>query len=190
MATIFGTGAPQVISDVLENRDQRVQFQQNLLQRFPNAAIVAIKLNIPGPIKNNVAITRLFNTGVTRFYDRLKVVTRHFQTVAEWHKPTGNELFLVIDLPARQVKRLAVAFEDQDHLGRLFDVDVLTADEPKALSRSDFQLPARKCLICNRMAKDCSRSRRHSVADLQEKINQIYCDEFMVDGGSEPWMNR
>lgn len=185
MTAIFQAGQPQEITDVLENRDARVALQQQLLKRHPNETVLAIKLNIPGPIKNNQQIKRLFTAGMQRFYDQLKAQTRHFQTVTQWDKPTGNELFITVELDPTAVKQLAVEFEDHDHLGRLFDVDVLHAGQERALSRSDFQLPVRKCLICNREAKDCARSRRHSVAELQARIGEIYAAEFQITGGRE-----
>ncbi|KRK96933.1 apo-citrate lyase phosphoribosyl-ft dephospho-CoA transferase [Secundilactobacillus odoratitofui DSM 19909 = JCM 15043] len=189
MGSIFQTGEPQVINDVLQNRDQRVALQQHLLSRFPKHTLIAIKLNVPGPIKNNAQLRRLFETGVARFYEQLKTLTRDFQTVAQWDKPTGNELFITTTLAPVTTKKLAVSFEDHDTLGRLFDVDVLTADQQRALSRSDFSMPVRKCLICNRIAKDCARSRRHSVTDLQTKISELYATEFEPGGGPEPWLN-
>lgn len=189
MASIFQTGQPQVITDVLTNRDQRAALQRHLITQFPQDTVVAIKLNIPGPIKNNAQIRRLFTTGMARFYTQLKVLTPHFTTVAQWDKPTGNELFLIVSVDAVKVKKLAVQFEDHDHLGRLFDVDVFDAAHEKAISRSDFKMPVRKCLICNRIAKDCARSRRHSVTTLQNRISEIYAAEFSLDGGREPWMN-
>ena len=94
MVAIFQTGQPQAITDVLDNRDARVALQQQLLKQYPTQTLIAIKLNIPGPIKNNDQLRRLFSTGIARFYDQLKVQTRHFQTVAQWDKPTGNELLL------------------------------------------------------------------------------------------------
>lgn len=183
MTAIFQTGQPQEITDVLENRDARVALQQQLLKRYPNETLIAIKLNIPGPIKNNAQIKQLFAAGMQRFYDQLKAQTRDFQTVEQWDKPTGNELFITVELDPTAVKRLAVQFEDHDHLGRLFDVDVLHAGGERALSRSDFDLPVRKCLICNREAKDCARSRRHSVTKLQARISEIYTAEFESVGG-------
>jgi len=183
MTAIFQTGQPQEITDVLDNRDARVALQQQLLTRYPTDTLIAIKLNIPGPIKNNQQIKQLFTAGMQRFYDELKAQTRHFQTVTQWDKPTGNELFITVELDPTAVKQLAVNFEDRDHLGRLFDVDVLHAGRERALSRSDFDLPVRKCLICNREAKDCARSRRHSVAELQARISEIYTAEFASAGG-------
>ncbi|MCH5462379.1 citrate lyase holo-[acyl-carrier protein] synthase [Lactobacillus sp. LC28-10] len=183
MTAIFQTGQPQEITDVLENRDARVALQQQLLTRYPDETLLAIKLNIPGPIKNNQQIKRLFTAGMQRFYDQLGAQTRHFHTLTQWDKPTGNELFITVELDPTAAKQLAVDFEDHDHLGRLFDVDVLRAGRERALSRSDFNLPVRKCLICNREAKDCARSRRHSVTELQARISEIYTTEFEPTGG-------
>ncbi|MFC6255044.1 citrate lyase holo-[acyl-carrier protein] synthase [Secundilactobacillus hailunensis] len=185
MVAIFQTGQPQTITDVLDNRDARVALQQQLLKQSPTQTLIAIKLNIPGPIKNNDQLRRLFSAGMNRFYDQLKAQTRHFKTVAQWDKPTGNELFMTVELDPTAVKKLAVEFEDHDHLGRLFDVDVMHAGSSRALSRSDFQMPVRKCLLCNREAKDCARSRRHSVLELQQRISEIYNAEFNSDGGRQ-----
>ncbi|MTV82024.1 citrate lyase holo-[acyl-carrier protein] synthase [Secundilactobacillus folii] len=189
MASIFSTGEPQVISDVLNNRDQRAALQRHLLEWSPGETLIAIKLNIPGPIKNNAPIRQLFARGTARFYNQLKARTHDFLTAAQWDKPTGNELFITTPLDAVTVKRMAVQFEDHDHLGRLFDVDVMDASHPRALSRADFKMPVRKCLICNRIAKDCARSRRHSVTTLQTRISEIYAAEFNAGQGREPWMN-
>ncbi|MCT0222907.1 citrate lyase holo-[acyl-carrier protein] synthase, partial [Lactiplantibacillus plantarum] len=75
MATIFTTGEPQTITAMLAARDQRVAYQQQLTATNPRATIAAIKLNIPGPIKNNAALRRLFLAGVQRFEAELSTYT-------------------------------------------------------------------------------------------------------------------
>ena len=52
LKTIFAEGKPQSIAEVLENKDERVKLQQEILQKFPEATLLDVKLNIPGPIKN------------------------------------------------------------------------------------------------------------------------------------------
>lgn len=183
MTSIFQTGQPQEIVDVLNNRDERVAYQQAVLEKYPQTTLLAIKLNIPGPIKNNEAIRAIFDAGMLRFYNALVEVTTDFTTLAQWDKPTGNELFIRTDTDALTIKKLAVDFEDHDTLGRLFDVDVMSKAEDHSLSRADMGLPVRKCLICDRIAKDCARSRRHSVAELQAKISALYAQEFETSGG-------
>ena len=51
-------------------------------------------------------------------------------------------------------------------LGRLFDMDVLGPDGRK-LSRMRY----RKCLICGRQAQECSRSRTHTVREMQDAVD-------------------
>lgn len=174
MATIFTAGTPQTITDMLAARDQRVAYQQQLMTTHPQATIAAIKLNIPGPIKNNDALRRLFLAGVQRFEAELSIYT----VAADWNHPAGNERFLILTTDFATSKRMAVAFEEQDPLGRLYDIDILQAGSQRALSRTDLGLPKRRCLLCRREAKDCARSRRHSVAELQQKIMTMYVTEF------------
>lgn len=174
MATIFTTGEPQTITAMLAARDQRVAYQQQLTATDPRATIAAIKLNIPGPIKNNAALRRLFLAGVQRFEAELSTYT----VAADWNHPAGNERFLILTTDFATSKRLAVAFEEHDPLGRLYDIDILQAGSQRALSRTDLGLPKRRCLLCHREAKDCARSRRHSVAELQQKIAAMYMKEF------------
>ncbi|MFD1124676.1 citrate lyase holo-[acyl-carrier protein] synthase [Lentilactobacillus raoultii] len=178
--SIFEAGTPQNILAVLTNKDQRAALQAKLLAVFPKAAVVAVKLNVAGPIKSNPQLTSLFDEGLSHFNRLLAQhqVSPSLKTI-KWHRETGQETFMVFNESAEKMKRLAVNFEDRFELGRLFDVDVLTAKcGSQPLSRSDFGLAARRCLICDRPAKECARSRRHSVAELQSKISQMYQTYF------------
>ena len=174
MTNLFATGSSQGIEEVLNNRDQRVAFQENLVSKFPKDAIVAVKLNIPGPIKNNEMIRHLFELGLNSFLKFLKSKNVLIKLQANWNKETGNEAFFTSETEPVEMKKCAVDFEDNDPLGRLFDIDVMGKGKASSISRVILGLPVRKCFICNRPAKECARSRRHSVADLQQKINQVY----------------
>lgn len=175
--TIFDSGAPQDIMAVLANKDARVVLQERLMADHPDATILATKLNIPGPIKNNAALERLFAAGLAQL--QALFPAEAVTVAATWHQPTGPEAFWVVALPVDQVKRLAVQFEDVTPLGRLFDADALTAaTRDRPLSRTELGFPVRRCLICGRPAKDCARSRRHSVAELQAEISRRYWAAF------------
>ncbi len=58
MTKLFETGEPQDITAVLESKDARVAFQKKLVTDYPDDSILAVKLNIPGPIKNNDQLHR------------------------------------------------------------------------------------------------------------------------------------
>ena len=98
-----------------------------------------------------------------------------FSVAARWNKVTGCENFYLVEqISPYRVKEATVAFEDDFSLGRLFDADVLIAKQPEAISRRQLGLPVRRCFISQRPAKICSRSRRHSVEDLQKFISDLY----------------
>ena len=63
---------------------------------------------------------------------------------------------------------MTVAIEESSQLGRLFDIDIIDINFEK-LSRKSF----RKCLICEEQAQECGRSRKHSVEELQNKVEEI-----------------
>ncbi|GAB6091970.1 citrate lyase holo-[acyl-carrier protein] synthase [Furfurilactobacillus curtus] len=178
--SIFATGISQSIADVLANKDQRVQSQRQLAKRYSDQTIVTLKLNIPGPIKNNDALTQIFEKGKNIWQVRLNQEQFVVTEVQQWNKETGCESLMVIDGSAQRLKQFAVRFEDETPLGRLFDVDVLVNDGQRlqALSRTQLNLPVRQCFICGRSAKACARSRRHSIEELQGYINNVYHKTF------------
>lgn len=183
MTKLFETGEPQDITAVLESKDARVAFQKKLVTDYPDDSILAVKLNIPGPIKNNDQLHRGFNHGLLSLIQLLQATNAAVKLVAQWDKPTGNEAFLTVSGALETAKRQAVAFEDQDAFGRLFDVDVFGHGQSTALSRTKLGLPVRKCFICGRPAKACARSRRHSISELQVKISQVFDQEFKGEAG-------
>jgi len=132
-------------------------------------------------------LSRVFTAGMAAWQNRLATADVSQTISADWDQPTGREQFEVVAESAAVVKRLAVQFEDQFTLGRLFDLDVLTVQDGqvKPLSRSDFDLPVRTCFICGRPAKECARSRRHSVAELQTMISQRVQEFFAKEGPTD-----
>ena len=58
--------------------------------------------------------------------------------------------------------------EETHPVGRLFDLDVIDINGQK-LSRPSF----RKCIICGCQAQECARTRKHSVNEMQSKIEEM-----------------
>ncbi|WP_429971795.1 citrate lyase holo-[acyl-carrier protein] synthase [Fructilactobacillus sp. Tb1] len=172
MKTIFAEGNPQSIEQVLNNKDHRNYLQHQLVTEFPEDTVVTVKLNIPGPIKNNQYIAKLFKTGEQEFITNFKVLKK-----VDLNSDAGPETLFVVSMPADQVKQKAIAFEDEFNYRRLFDIDVLNSKHGH-YSRVESGYSPRKCLICNQNAKECARSRQHSVAELQDKISKMYDEEI------------
>lgn len=89
-------------------------------------------------------------------------------TQTEFDEKTGNEIILTVDYPADKIKELTTELEENHPFGRLFDMDVIGTDGEK-LSRGVY----RKCLICGCQAQECARSRKHTVAEMQAKIEEM-----------------
>lgn len=175
MMEVFNQSPKVTIDQVLANRDRRVALQSQLVDQGA-PTVVAIKLNIPGPVKNGDLIRQYFVEVTKRFEGILVQQGWNFNLAeSELDLVTGPESFYLVQADARAVKKVTTSFEESQADRRLLDIDVLCKLEGsiQSLSRSDLNLPARTCLICGRLAKDCGRSRRHSVAELQAKVAEL-----------------
>ena len=94
--------------------------------------------------------------------------------IQELDENTGNELFISVNSLAEKIKNITVTIEESSQLGRLFDIDVIDVNFEK-LSRKSF----RKCLICEEQAQECGRSRKHSIEELQNKVEEILKKELL-----------
>ena len=184
------------LMDLLDSRENRVQHQKELLEKYTlsggekcrNVTLVSMTLNIPGPVKDRPEYRRALETGL----HRLKAMLHSESILYEEFRPliTGPEGYMVIAEDPMEIKKAAVAAEEADALGRLFDMDVLVInDTAKAdnaghfsltditsMSRSQLGAAPRKCLLCGEDAKACARSRAHTMDDLLKKINEILSD--------------
>ncbi|WP_339065944.1 citrate lyase holo-[acyl-carrier protein] synthase [Fusobacterium animalis] len=155
------------IDEVLLSREKRVAIQNEMIKKY-RKPIISFTMNIPGPIKTNNEIKRAFNIGKNLILEKLKENNIEILEVQELNENTGNELFISANSLAEKIKNITVAIEENSELGRLFDIDVIDVNFKK-LSRKSF----RKCLICERQAQECGRSRKHSVEELQNKVEEI-----------------
>lgn len=159
------------LTDMLDARERRV-FQQNNLLHTHQCPLVCLTLNIPGPRKFFNGVPEVFEEGCKRIESLLR---QHevFIKQAEYRKEkTGCEAFYSVDANPVMIKQLMVNLEDMDGLGRLFDIDVLRPDGYQ-ISREELGLPKRTCFLCKEPAHVCSRSRKHSIAELTKWINEL-----------------
>ena len=159
------------LQDMLDCRDMRVELQKYYCKKF-NRPVISFCMNIPGPIKTTSQICSAFELGCQEIKAILTKETIACLASTTWHKPTGDELILCINENADYLKMLMTQIEDQHPLGRLFDIDVLDHKGHK-ISRPFF----RKCLICQSQAQECARNRKHSIIDMQNKIEYFFNKE-------------
>lgn len=148
-------------------RDRRVERQHELLAQY-SLPLISFSMNIAGPVKNSSLIRRAFKLGSRMLTDRLSLFNApvlHSETVDE---VTGCEGLYVVDLPPQKIKEITLSVEESCPAGRLFDIDVITVEGVK-IARPEL----RKCLLCDKPALVCGRSRTHTVAQLQEVTKKL-----------------
>lgn len=171
------------LMDLLESRENRVQRQKQLLADH-GGVLISFTLNIPGPVKDSPSYRAALYEGMARMKDKLSELggmTLNYEQVRLLK--TGPEGYLCVERTvggsvkelAWNVKRAAVAVEEEGRLGRLFDIDVLT--EEGGLGRGKLGAEPRTCLLCDQDAKVCARSRAHSMEELLAEIDRILEEE-------------
>ena len=160
-------GHEVVLTDMLACRERRVNTQNAYIQKY-HCPVISFCMNIPGPIKTNNKIKKAFLSGKEALFDALQKENITILSQIEFDDKTGNEIILAVDYPVDKIKKLTTEIEETHPFGRLFDMDVIGTDGEK-LSRGVY----RKCLICGCQAQECARSRKHTVAAMQAKIEEM-----------------
>lgn len=180
--SIFSTGKEVDLLAMLDAREYRAHLQQAFLGKMEpedNCSLLVMTMAIPGPIKANEPLNHAFDEMVNHINSQLD--TDNIIQTLKREEYTGHEYYILSSLSPREMKEFAVKIEETHPLGRLFDIDVLKLNEDNLIegtSRTQLGLPVRRCFICNRPAKDCGRSRRHSVEELQDEISKQIIEYF------------
>ena len=163
-----------ILKEILEARENRAKTQRELINIF-RTTVVSFTLNIPGAQKRNSIFTKVHEKGIYLLEEELG--KQNINIVGQIVKSTaaGDEAFFTVDVDPINAKKITASIENKNELGRLFDFDVFTA-EGEQVSRMEIGLSERKCILCNKSAKVCGRSRKHSIDELLNKIYQIIKD--------------
>jgi holo-ACP synthase len=172
--TQTATGAIVSLEQMLAAREQRAARQAAGLARFEKP-LVSMTVVMPGPIKDGWLPRRV----ATEALQELEAMSNARSWRVLWREvfwqETGPEALYVMDTDARSLKSATVELEDHHAMGRLWDLDVI-ALEQIPLSRQDLGFPARRCLLCERPAHACGRSRQHPLEELLKAIDRIVHD--------------
>lgn len=171
---IFNT-PPLSLEEVLLSREQRVQRQQKLMSK--GGTLISFTMNIAGAVKRSPLFSQAFAEGKRRILRQLHYERAEILAQEEYSEKTGDELYILTDTDIVTIKRLMTEIEDGFAMGRLYDIDVMTAQIPK-ISRKDIGFAPRRCLLCENQAAACARSRAHSIESILAKTVEIICDYF------------
>ena len=154
------------LKQLLESRDRRAARQTELLGQYPGRTLLCLTVMLPGPVKRSDVSLKIASEAVSAVRSAFGPMFEELRDLE-----TGYEGYFIVDLDPLAAKRLAVSLEEEHPLGRLFDLDVITADGP--MSREELGLPGRKCLICGKPVRECMRTRAHSTQELLSAIDSV-----------------
>ncbi|MCR5017208.1 MAG: citrate lyase holo-[acyl-carrier protein] synthase [Bacteroidales bacterium] len=155
------------LEELLRSRDERAALQQSFLREHPEGTLLCLTVQLPGEVKRDERSLRVAEAAVEALREMFP--ERSFELLRDL--PTGFEGYFVVPLEPLDAKRAAIGIEDEHPLGRLMDIDVITADGP--VSRSAVGAPERRCLICSQPARYCMRARSHSPEELLAAIDRL-----------------
>ena len=160
---------------LLRSRDERFARQKELLAAYPGCNLVCLTVMFPGAVKRSKDSLIVGGAGLAALLGRFSHNLKH----SEVHDfDTGYEAFLLLTVPAKELKRICCEIEETHPLGRLMDIDVLGPDGIP-IGRDEIGLPPRKCLLCDRDARICMRERAHDYNELNDRIIQII-DAYVI----------
>jgi len=171
------------LEEMLMARELRRENQRVLIENF-GTPLISFTLNTPGPVKMSDRIEQCFEEGVSIIEEVLRENGINIIFSQKEKRVTGCEYYGVADCEALPLKRLLTEIEDNAPLGRLYDIDVI-GDEGRPVGRSDIGMQGRKCLMCDRDAHECARSRRHSVQELADRMNAMIDENYGC--GDDSW---
>jgi holo-ACP synthase len=165
------TGSQISLAHMLQRRDARVATQRALAARL-SQPLVQLTLVNPGPVKDTVQACFVFEQGLVAMNQALVCAGQGVLAFEQGYFITGPEALWAVDGAVLEIKRCAMALEDQHRLGRLWDLDVIDVDG-RSISRQQLDAPVRRCLVCDQAAHACARSARHAPHQLQDAIKDI-----------------
>lgn len=170
----------ELIFKILEGKENRVLRQKEILAKY-NQTLISFTLNIPGLYKISEDYKKVFLKGINEIKEYLAREKMTISYAETNERESGYEFFCTVESPAIKVKKTMIDLESNLHLGRLFDIDVFN-EKGELLSRSNFNIGKRKCLVCNNDAVICSRSRSHSIEEVLESVDKLVKGFILEEG--------
>ncbi|NHJ49972.1 MAG: citrate lyase holo-[acyl-carrier protein] synthase [Asgard group archaeon] len=151
---------------MLETKEQRWQKQKELVKKF-KVNLLSFKFNIPALPKADEPIKKAFVKSLNDFSKYLFMNRISFDYISGETTVLGFEAYLISKHPARKLKELTIAFEEDYPIGRILDIDVMD-QKGNYLDREN----KRKCFLCDDSAIKCIRTRKHSLKDLRKFVDE------------------
>lgn len=162
------------MNEILKAREERSLL---IRKRFRGKPLITVKANTAGGNKNiprAYFLVRLFG-GLLKETFPLACLEYHEGADGPWALGEFSE--------TGDFKRKLVRLEEEHPVGRLVDLDFF-ADPERSVGRSDLGLPPRRCLVCAEDARICTRSGKHSLAEIEARSEAILLDFLKKEIGN------
>lgn len=167
-----------MIDSILKSREERYEYILKLIREY-RLPVICGKVNYPGANKNTSTADMIFEILSDKLYWKFKE-SIIFSNLLEGHD--GQSLILVVNMDHLTAKKRAAKIEEENRIGRLYDIDVYSL-EGLPLSRNELGLKPRKCIICNDNPWICSKLKKHSLSELLAVIDRILEEELRRKNG-------
>ena len=158
------------LEQLLEARDRRYAKQLALVKEWPDKTLVSMTVVLPGPVKRDARSLKVAEAAVEAVQE---VLTPTYKELRDLE--TGYEGYFLVDAPLLDVKKACCEIENEHPYGRLMDLDVLerVGDTVVPVSRERVGEQPRRCLLCDRPARECMRAHTHTPAEISAAIDRM-----------------
>ena len=158
------------LDQLLKARDDRYARQLALTREWPDRTLVCLTVVLPGPVKRDARSLKVAEAGVQAVQLMLSPVYHEL-----FDLETGFEGYFVVDGALLDIKKACCEIENEHPYGRLMDLDVLepVGDTVVPVSRDRVGESPRRCLLCDRPARECMRARTHTYGEVLAAIDRM-----------------
>ncbi len=158
----------ELFEQLLQVRESRLQQKLDLVAH--GCHLVSLQLNVPGLPKTDKLLSAFIHKVDEAFGIHLQSQNANYL----WHDKqelqdvAGDSilyLFKTSHIGADELKGLTETFEEHFVLGRIVDLDVLSAEGMPISSGK-----AKGCFLCDESAESCRKTQRHSIKEVRQSM--------------------
>lgn len=173
------------LQEILDGKEARAQAQAQLRMKYAHQqdSLISVTVNMPGSIKYTNDTVQLIYFALREL--RIKIAGQGSRISEEqiFHWISGPVALISVQGDSHQCKMAAIQIEKDFKSGRLLDIDVFDW-EGKLISRDEYHMPRRTCMVCDRPAVECVRSRAHQPEEVMGAVKYLltcfYSEETQV----------
>lgn len=158
----------ELFLEILDSREERSKKQEKIIKEYNNT-LISYTINSPGQYKDTDIYKAIHKEGyksIISLLEKENIEVLHKEYIT---KRSGPEAYIIVGYDAKEIKKLMVKLEKEHFLGRIFDIDIFDKNKNQ-IGRSELNLEARKCLICDKEVRLCMREKNHTYEELIDFI--------------------